>query len=149
MKKKFGSQLKHIDMSDLASKVTQHCPDCLDLIGYECPNVEKLVLSGLSISNKPFGKCLKYLKRVRELEIANCYKINDTGLMRVFEKCHEIRSINISFCDAVTGSCFEASNGKLENVILDGCSVRPTNQDPCILIRSILFNLNFFFVLFF
>lgn len=129
MRKKFGSKLKHIDMSELASnqKLTQYAADCLDLIGYECPNVEKLVLSGLSISNKPFGKCLKYLKHVRELEIANCYKINDTGLMRVLEKCTEITSLNISFCDSVTGSCFEASRGKFETVILDGCSVKTSN----------------------
>lgn len=125
MKKGFGPSLRHLDLSGLADKLTQHSNDCLDLVGYNCPNLERLVLSRLNFSNKPFGKTLKYLKKLRELDVSNCYRLNDIGLARAFQRCVELNTINVSYCNALDGSCFgdDASSGRLVNVTLDGCSV--------------------------
>lgn len=124
MAKGFGSRLKHLDLSALASKLSRHSNDCLDVIGYKCPNLETLNLSSMNISNKPFGKMIKYLKHIRDVNISNCYRINDVGLIRMFQRCSELSSVNLSFCQAVTGTCFHSCIGKLESVTLDGCSVK-------------------------
>lgn len=123
MRKTQFKNLKSLDLTDLAMSISAHSNDCIELVSYQCPNLVSLILNGLCVSNKPFGKSIKYLRKLRELDISYCNRLTDIGVARMFQKLPDLVKINLSFCHLINGDCLEATSGRLEDVTLNGCSV--------------------------
>ncbi|ORX50654.1 RNI-like protein [Piromyces finnis] len=49
------------------------------------------------------------------LNLSNCWSINDQGISYIASKCNRLKSLNISFCSQVKGTCF--SNHQMSNLI--------------------------------
>ena len=117
LKKNFGHNLKHLDLSGSAHIFT---PDCVRLVTQECMNLEYLNISKMDISNQSF-RTIKHLTKLKELNLSYCSRITDVSIARIFMHCKRLETIDMTFCHLIVGSCFANSTDSLRNLNIDQC----------------------------
>jgi hypothetical protein len=121
--KKTGLSLTRLDLSEYSSRFEKQSDarDCIDLIGFNCPNLTHLDMSRINSSNHTLAKMFKYCRKLRCVNMQYCSRVTDASVSRLFQHCARLESVNLTFCHLLSGSCFENASSTLKSIILDQC----------------------------
>jgi hypothetical protein len=61
------------------------------------------------------------LNKLKTLKLAGCYSITDATIIKFFINCTNIETIDLEYCELLTGECFSYAPGTLKNLNIDGC----------------------------
>jgi hypothetical protein len=110
-KKLNSSQLKALDISN-SPELRFKAAECLDLISKNCKNLTSINMAEFQTEKNRFlstrfVKFTQMCSNLIELNLSSC-PINDYKVECVFSNCRSLESINLSFCQLITGKCFES-----------------------------------------
>lgn len=121
--------LKYFDISDYNVKLGTHSADILQILKFlseECPNLTRVYLNNLGVTNKGFTPLVKKCKKLKELDLTSCSRLTDASISKTFQHCLDIEKLNLSNCRLLDGTCFhkiKECNQKLQIIILDNCEL--------------------------
>jgi Leucine-rich repeat (LRR) protein len=82
-------------------------------------------LEYLDMSNKKLSDvCMREicaLNKLKTLKLAGCFSITDATIIKIFINCTNIETIDLEYCQLLTGECFSYAPGTLKNLNIDGC----------------------------